>query len=408
MLFIRILNFLKGYLIITASGRFTERFINICVRRNMTMWDVKSENGVIIAKLSASDFFKIRDVARITSTSVRIKRRIGLGFLCRRYRNRWPLIFAVILFTAIIYYTSTHVMSIEVTGNQRIPTDKILDELNQTGLKTGIKAEDIVPDQIRNQIMIMDEDVSWLGVNVRGSRVYIEVAERIDSESIPHETGEPCNVVAAKDGIISSMQVKQGQTMIKKGDGVREGDLLVSGIMDSTYGGFRTVHAYGEIWARTEYSASADYPLVYTKREYSDNVKTFLGLDLLGNCVDLFSRKHIDDSRFEERSTNYVYKTNIWGRDIEIGAKRYDFVGYDTVEIHRTVSEAVEEAETELTKQVEAEVPGSAKVVSKNTDHNIVSGETVRVTVTWYCDENIAKEAPIEDMEDIDYTDDGI
>ncbi len=32
--------------------------------------------------------------------------------------------------------------------------------------------------------------------------------------------------------------------MVKKGDGVREGDVLVSGIMDSAYGGFRLVHSF--------------------------------------------------------------------------------------------------------------------------------------------------------------------
>lgn len=405
MLFIRILNFIKGYLVITASGRFTERFINICIRRNMTIWDMKSDRGIITAKLATSDFFDIRDVARITSTRVRIKRRVGLGFLCKRYRSRWPLVFAVLLFVGIMYYTSTHVMSIEITGNQRIPTEQIADELSRVGLSIGVRASDIVSDEIRNKIMIMDEDVSWLGVNVRGSRVYIEVAERIDSESIPHETEEPCNVVALKDGVIDEMQVKQGQTMVKKGDGVREGDLLVSGIMDSMYGGFRTVHAYGEIWAKTQYSKEADYPLVYSEREYSDNVKTFFGIDVLGKCVDLFPRNNIDYSRFEERSTDYVFKTNILGRDIEVGGKRYDFVGYNTVQKQRTVSEAVELGERELTEQVEAEVPKEAKVLSKTTDHNIISGETVRVTVTWYCSENIAREVTIEETDEFGETD---
>lgn len=396
MLFIRILNFIKGYLVITASGRFTERFINICIRRGMTIWDVKAGGGVITAKLTIKDFLNIRDVARITSTKVRIKRRIGLGFLCRRYRRRWPIIFAVILFAAIIYFTSTHVMSIEITGNQRIPTERIAEELERVGLKTGIRSKDIIPDQIRNEIMIMDEDVSWLGVNVRGSRVYIEVAERIDSASIPHETDEPCNVVAAKDGVVEEMQVKQGQASVRKGDGVRAGDLLISGIMDSTYGGFRTVHAYGEIWAKTEYSAEAEYQLVYTEREYHGTTKTFVGLDIFGKRFDLFSRKNIDYSRFEEKEQEYIFRTGILDKEIEIGGKRYDFVEYTDVEKHRTVGEAVSEAEKELTARVEQSVPQEAKVVSKITDHNIISGNTVRVTVTWYCSENIAREVKME------------
>ena len=42
MLFIRILNYIKGYLIITINGVFAERFINICVHRNILIWDEKT------------------------------------------------------------------------------------------------------------------------------------------------------------------------------------------------------------------------------------------------------------------------------------------------------------------------------------------------------------------------------
>ena len=37
MLFIRILNYIKGYLIISIKGVFAERFINICVHRDILL-----------------------------------------------------------------------------------------------------------------------------------------------------------------------------------------------------------------------------------------------------------------------------------------------------------------------------------------------------------------------------------
>lgn len=46
MLFIRILNYIKGYLIITINGVFAERFINICVHRNILIWDVSEKRRV--------------------------------------------------------------------------------------------------------------------------------------------------------------------------------------------------------------------------------------------------------------------------------------------------------------------------------------------------------------------------
>lgn len=395
MLFIRILNFIKGYLVITVSGRFTERFINICIRRGFAFWDVASHGGVITAKITTDDFMKLRDVARITKVKIRIKRRCGLGFVLKRYRRRWPLVIALILFVIIMHYTATHVMSVEITGNERIPTERIAEELRDAGVKVGVRSDSIVTDIVRNDMMIKDEDISWLGVNIRGSRVYIEVAERIDSAKIPREGGEPCNVIAAKDGVIDELRVKQGQSMIRRGDGVRKGDVLISGIMDSVYGGFREVHAYGEVWAKTEYSAERDYQLKYTERTYTDNVKHFFAVDIFGRRFELFSRRNVNSSQFEERSEEYVLRRSIMGREVEVGGILHKFVGYNDEERTRTASEAVNLGKEELTREVEGMVPDDAKVVSKTAEHNIISGDTVRVTVTWYCSENIAQAAPL-------------
>lgn len=93
MLFIRILNYIKGYLIITINGVFAERFINICVHRNILIWDVSRKNGGFMAKMATKDFYKVRDIARITNSKVRIKRRQGLPFLLIRYQKQVANIF---------------------------------------------------------------------------------------------------------------------------------------------------------------------------------------------------------------------------------------------------------------------------------------------------------------------------
>lgn len=151
MLFIRILNYIKGYLIITINGVFAERFINICVHRNILIWDVSRKNGGFMAKMATKDFYKVRDIARITNSKVRIKRRQGLPFLLIRYRNRWPIFFALILFIAIVHFTSTHIMSVDVEGNQRIPTEQVLSELRDVGVSFGKRVSGLNADTIRNQ-----------------------------------------------------------------------------------------------------------------------------------------------------------------------------------------------------------------------------------------------------------------
>lgn len=394
MLFIRILNYLRGYLLITVGGRFPERFMNICVHRGIRVWDVSSRGGTFICKMAAEDFFRIRDIARITGAHVRIKRRLGLVFLLRRYRRRWPAVIGLILFAAILYITATRIMSIDITGNERVPENEIRRLLADCGVSVGRSTADIDPDTVRNELIMNSDDLAWVGVNVRGSRVYIEVVERLDSESVPHITEEECNLVASKDGVISRLEVKQGQTMVKKGDGVRKGDVLVSGVMDSVYGGFRLVHSYGEVYASTEYSAKKEYSLTYTERVYTDNEKTLYGVKLFGREFNLYTKAMSPGDGYEEERGEHSF-TVPWINS-EFGGVTKRYREYTDTQTHRTVQEAVETGIEELTEQVEQSVPEGAEIISKENDHNILSGDTVEVEVTYICSENIAEEEEID------------
>ncbi len=100
-------------------------------------------------------------------------------------------------------------MSVDITGNERIPTELLRQQLDQVGVGFGKSVSGLTPDQIRNQMIVANNDIAWLGVNIRGSRVYIEITERLDTESVPHVTEEKCNVVAAKDGVIRRLEVKR-------------------------------------------------------------------------------------------------------------------------------------------------------------------------------------------------------
>ena len=58
-------------------------------------------------------------------------------------------------------------------------------------------------------------------------------------------TAFPTNLVAAETGFITRIEVRNGNAVVKVGDSVRAGDLLVSGIMDNKVGESRTAHARG-------------------------------------------------------------------------------------------------------------------------------------------------------------------
>ncbi len=394
MLFIRILNYLRGYLLLDISGRFPERFINICVRRGIRVWDVRSQGGVFRCKMAAPDFKNVRGIARVTGARPKITERRGLVFTLRHYRRRWPALIGIMVFLIIIYITATRVMSVDITGNSRVSEGEVRRLLSESGVRIGAAAKDIEPDRVRNEMILKNDALAWVGVNVRGSRVFIEIVERLDSESVPHVTDEECNLVASKDGVISRVEVRQGQTMVRRGDGVRAGDMLVSGVVDSVYGGFRLVHAFGEVYAETEYSETKEYSLVYTEREYTGEEKNLYGLELFGREFNLYPKSAAPGADFEEERSEASVTVPFVNAPFGGVLKKYR--KFEEVEKRRTVREAVDTGIAELTPIVEQSVPEGAEITNRTNEHNILSGDRVEVTVTFECLENIAEEREID------------
>ncbi len=253
----KIFYYVKGYLDVCADGRFCERLLNICMHRGMPIWDIKYlGNSRVVFKTDIASFLKIRTPARRTKSRVRILKRHGFPFIMHRYRKRSWLALGLVPLLIFLWYSSTHIMGITVFGNNRIDTDTILLTLHECGLSRGTKTSSINPDSIRNNMMRKIDDLAWIGINANGGRAYIEIVERLEKDKGVEKDGIACNLIAAKDGEIERLEIREGQQLVKIGSGVLAGDVLVSGIIDDANNGFRFVKARGEVFAKTKTTLS--------------------------------------------------------------------------------------------------------------------------------------------------------
>ena len=68
-------NFIKGYLQIEIEGFYIERFFNACTKQGIELWGTKRKNNTsIITNIKIDDFRGIRNIARKTQCSMKIKR----------------------------------------------------------------------------------------------------------------------------------------------------------------------------------------------------------------------------------------------------------------------------------------------------------------------------------------------
>ncbi len=390
---------IKGYVTIQAEGIFLERFLNICMRRELDIRNVRRLGAErLVCDLSIAGFRRIRPVCYRTKTRVKILKRQGLPFLIHRYRKRKFAVLGVILVMLLLWYTSGHIMGITVFGNEKIPTETVIQHLARSGVELGKSARNLSPSHIRNQMMRDLDELAWIGINVSGSRVYVEVVERLTPEPRV-EMEKPCHLVACRDGVIVAIEAKDGQTLVKVGSGVRQGDVLVSGIMDNTVTGYRAVHAYGEVIARTTYRAEQEYPLSFVERIKTGKEKIRYRMRILNREVPLSFGKGNPYSLSEKNETEKEYRIPV---DFlpSLFVVREQYQEQQEQKRTRTVEEVLTLAEKDLTAELKPEIPEKAQIEEREMTHTLTERGMVRVTLTVTCLENIATEIPVEREEE--------
>ncbi|HOJ81112.1 MAG TPA: sporulation protein YqfD, partial [Clostridiales bacterium] len=228
MLF-RLWNYLRGYVIIIVEGFFIEKFINICARRRIHLWDVRIQRERrVTARVSISGFRLIRPVARKTGCRVRLLKKRGLPFVFSKYRRRKAFFAGAVLFVVLINVLASFVWSIEITGNEKLDTVFLENVLAANGIKTGALKYRIDTRRAVDRMMLEIDRLSWISINIKGTKVKVQVREREDiPEIVPRHI--PCDIIARKDGIIRQVIAKEGIEAVAEGDTVKKGQVLISG-----------------------------------------------------------------------------------------------------------------------------------------------------------------------------------
>lgn len=395
MHFMDLVHFFKGYVTVQADSVFPERFLTICTRRDLDVRNIRHLGEQrFTMDMSLSAFRAIRQVCRHTRTRLTVLRRRGLPFLLHRFRKRKLALVGLVLTLLFLWYTSGHIMGITVFGNERIPTEQILEQLALCGIALGEPTKGIDSSPIRNRMMRQMDDLAWIGINVSGSRIYVEVVERLEKEP-GVDAALPCHLVATKDGIIEALEAREGQSMVQVGSGVREGDILVSGIVDNAIRGFRYVHAYGQVFAKTQYTLSRDYPLAYTENTKTGAQTARYTISIFNQSLPLFFRKSAPYDQYTLEETQKEYRLPI-EQIPSLQIKKVLYQEQISQQKTRTAKEALEQGTLELTNELHATLPEGAQITDTEVVHTLTEKNSLFLTVTLICRENIAKEVAIE------------
>lgn len=240
---------IAGALRVKLTGAQPEQTLSLMAEK-VSMEDVTKHSELEVSfAICRRDLPAVEEIAHRHGDDLRVVEEIGLPALGKNLAKQWLLCLTALGLILATWVVPNHIFLFQVEGNDTVPRRRILEQAAVAGLRFGVSRGEIRSEQIKNRLLEQIPELKWVGVNTKGCLAVISVEQR---QNPRQETpSPPGNIVAGIDGSVTNVIVTNGTALCAPGDGVRKGQVLISGYTDlgrST----RVEAARGEIYAQTQ------------------------------------------------------------------------------------------------------------------------------------------------------------
>lgn len=294
---------IRGIISFEAIAPEPEIFINNLKASSVSVTNLRCKGNKLAWEAYWSDLEDIRHIAEDDGVQLSIAKKRGGVFTVKKYRLRAGLAVGFFLALMLVTYLSNVVMSIEIFGNETLTDKQVESLLNDCGIHIGTFIPSINLREAERIIVSESEEISWIGIRSSGCMIEAEITETDKPpEMIPTRT--PCNVVSAKDAEIVAIQdIYMGMLIPMLHDGVKKGDLLISGTVEDGKGGVYYSHAMGKIIGRYDEKVTFYQPYSEEKLQYTEKI-TRKTLNFFGLKVPLYvGRNNFEQYEYDEKTS---------------------------------------------------------------------------------------------------------
>lgn len=390
---------LRGSVCVRTKSAYPERMLNLCSARGIEFWDVRwIDDTALSFCVARGDLRALRRAAEGCGAEVSIERTAGTPFFFARLRRRHALFAGGILCAALLLVNSLFIWDFEVTGNETVPTETILHALREHGVHRGTFIYSFRSQDICNRVLPELKDLCWVAVNVRGCKAYVQVRERVRAPERVNES-EPTNVIAAKPGLITKVRALDGEKRVLPGTSVQQGQLLIAGVVDT--GGTekpsvttRFLAGKGEVWARTWYDLTVRVPLTYEKKVYTGKEKRSHTLIWGENRLKIGAKGSSICNVDCDKIKNHTQWTLFGLFALPVTWETETLLSYELEITPRSRADAEAQGKDVLETYLAA-LLGETGSVTQRRFSTAAEGDTLVVTLSAECEEQIGKEVPI-------------
>ena len=265
------------------SGYNLERWLNVISSKNVKIFsvikrDVKNSEIEILL----SDEKYVVEFLKSKNIEIVDKKYNGTAKMGKFLIKRLGIVFGIFICFCFYIVGSRYTLKIEVVGNTQSSTEEIVNVLAENGAGILSPLNSKTNDDIERIILDNFDEISLVSVVKRGSSLIVNIKEKLLNKEY-EDLDKTNSLVATEDGIITEIKLIQGTLLVKVGDTVHAGDLLVAPYVFDSSGNKISIEPKAIITADVWLSGEATFQETKQITERTGNFVTERKMTFLDN-----------------------------------------------------------------------------------------------------------------------------
>ena len=296
-----------------------DKFINKCIINKIYLSNINYINkDKLTCNINILDYKKIKKLNYYSK--IKIINYTGIYKYKELIKNNIFKIIIIILSFILMDILTSYIVDIEIVHSSKSIRNLIAKELDNNNIKKyNFSYSFNELEKIKQNILNNNKDkLEWISITKDGMKYIVRCEER-KIKDITEDVGYR-NIIASKDAYITKIISTKGENLVRSGEYVKKGDILISGkikLYEEVKGDtLATGSVYGNVW----YNVSLEIPREENKKEYTGKERYNLNINdkiFLKNKYKYFTQDNIREIKilglkikiYKEKE--YSYKKHI-------------------------------------------------------------------------------------------------
>lgn len=270
------------------------RFIKKCIDNNINLYNISYVKDKMVVLIDVKDYLKIKRLNYYSK--IRVVKYDGLLNIKKIIKDNMFYISVIFLSFIWMNLLTNYIVDIEIihsnSGIRRLLKEE-LDKNNVKRFSLAYSFEEL--DNITKKILADNKNnLEWVSIKKDGMKYIVRAEERIiKSEEV---SDKPRDIVASKDAYITKVISNKGNVLVRQGEYVKKGTVLISGKITLYEDVKGVTSASGSVYGNVWYESVVEIPKEISserltgRKRYNLNVGNKI---LLRNKYQNFRQKNI-------------------------------------------------------------------------------------------------------------------